>query len=114
MDAKIEKRIDSLYRNISSFTTLTILSVIVPILLIFVVPLSLAYLYLRAKLLAEIDTGRIRLDSVMSDNSARTAGMTTVQKVDFIRQNSGRLWMPSIVLVGVVVVVTVLLAAMNA
>lgn len=113
MDDKTAKQIDSLYRNINSFTTLTILSVLVPILLLFVVPLSLAYLYLRAKLLKEIDSGQIRLDGPMPTNAMGTAGLTTVQKVDFIRQNSGRLWMPSVILVGVVVVVTVLILAIN-
>ena len=113
MDDKTERRIDSLYRNISSFTTLTILSVFVPIFLLFVVPLSLAYLYLRAKLLKEIDSGQIQLSNGIAAKSAGAAGMTTAQKVEFIRQNSGRLWMPSVILVGGVAVVFVLIVAIN-
>ena len=61
MDKRTEKRIDSLYRNIKSFNVLMILSIFVPLLLLFAVPLSFAYLYLRRRLLRDINSGRIEL-----------------------------------------------------
>jgi hypothetical protein len=113
MDDKTAKRIDALYRNMSSFTLLTILSILVPLLLLFVIPLSLVYLYLRAKLLAQIDSGQIQLDRESAASSVDASGLTAIQKIEFIRHNAGRLWLPSIVLFGIVVVVAVLILLMN-
>jgi hypothetical protein len=99
MDAKTTKRIDSLYRNINSFLVLSILSLFVPILLLFVVPLSLAYLYLHAKLLRDIDSGKITIDR------------ESLGAVDYIRKTTGRLWAPSIILIAVIVATAVVVSA---
>lgn len=111
MDARTAKRIDSLYRNINSFWLLAIMSLVVPIVLLFVLPLSLAYLYLRAKLLKEVDSGKIVLDQVEAIKPSRKNDLTTEQKVDFIRRNNSRLWAPSIIFVAVALLVAVFLFA---
>jgi hypothetical protein len=105
LDAKTAKRIDSLYRNINSFLLLTILSIFIPLFLLFAVPLSLAYLYLRAKLLREIDSGRITIDGTDSLETHRPNDLTIQQKVDFIRQNNTRLLLPGIVVIALVLIV---------
>jgi hypothetical protein len=112
MDDKTARRIDSLYRNINSFLLLAILSLFIPIFLLFVVPLSLAYLYLRAKLLAEIDSRQIILDDAPPLRAGRSSELTTTQKVDFIRRNTARLWAPSIILIGVAMIGVVIVLAM--
>lgn len=109
MDAKTTKRIDSLYRNISSFWLLSIISLVVSPLLLFVFPLSLAYLYLRAKLLREVDSGKIVLDQSEAVTTSRKNELTTEQKVDFIRRNALRLWAPSVIFVGVTLIVATFL-----
>ena len=111
MDAKTAKRIDSLYRNVKSFWALAIMSLVVPILLLFVLPLSLAYLYLRAKLLSEVDSGKIVLDQAEGVQPGGKVDLTTEQKVDFIRRNNARLWAPSIIFIAVALIVTVFLFA---
>ena len=113
MDVKTAKRIDSLYRNINSFGALAVLSLIVPVFLLFVVPLSLAYLYLRAKLLRDIDAGKIVIDPAEPVGSGRTSELTTAQKVNFIREKTTRLWAPGIILIGVALLVFLLLLATN-
>jgi hypothetical protein len=97
MDAKTVKRIDSLYRNINSFLLLIILSLFIPLFLLFAVPLSLAYLYLRAKLLKDVDSGKILFDPYEEVASGGKDNLTTEQKVEFIRKNSSRLWAPIVI-----------------
>jgi len=113
VDDKTAKRIDSLYRNINSFLLLTVLSLVVPICLLFAVPLSLAYLYLRAKLLREVDSGKIVFDQVEAIKPSRKNDLTTEQKVDFIRRNNSRLWAPIIIFVAVVLIVVVFIFAVK-
>jgi hypothetical protein len=107
VDDKTAKRIDSLYRNINSFLTLAVLSLIIPLLMLFVVPLSLAYLHLRAKLLRDVDSGKISFDRTETVSINRTSALTMEQKVDFIRRHDTRLWVPIIVFVGVVLITIV-------
>jgi len=105
IDIKTAKRIDSLYRNMKSMPVLTIISVFVPILLLFAPLLSLSYLYLRKKLLKEIDTGQIVVDRLDDEKYSKPGELTVVQKIDYIRKNNFRIIMPLAIMIGVALVI---------
>jgi hypothetical protein len=111
MDEKALKRIDSLYRNMKQLTLLAVLAIIVPILLPFVPLLCLAYLYLRSRLLAEIDSGKIPIDPVMDGQTAKVGEISTIHKLEYIRNAGGRLWSILLIVVSVAVIICVLIIA---
>jgi|SRR6476659_5785354 len=109
MDAKTAKRIDSLYRNMKSMPLLTVLAILVPIFLLFAPLLSLAYLYLRAKLLKEIDSGQIVVDPVADAGLTKPGEPTISEKIDYIRNNNSRILMPLVIMVGFALVIALLI-----
>jgi hypothetical protein len=92
VDKKTSKRIDSLYRNIKQLPLLAVLGIFIPILLPFVPLLCLAYLYLRSRLLAEIDSGKLPIDLVADSKTAKVGELSVVDKLKVIRSGGGRLW----------------------
>jgi hypothetical protein len=113
VDAKTAKRIDSLYRNLKSFPLLVVLAFFVPLLQICVLPLSLGYLYLRRKLLKDVDAGKITFNRATDDQLIRPDPMTLEEKATFIRRHSTRLWLPMIIVVAVILLLIVLLSTMD-
>jgi hypothetical protein len=108
MDARTERRIDSLYRNIKSFHFLMVVSIFVPVMLLFVVPLSLTYLYLRRKLLSDIEAGRVALAPLVEARMAQSGGELLIDKIDFIGSHDTRLWVPVFVSAAIAAFVTTL------
>ncbi|HEX2475403.1 MAG TPA: hypothetical protein VHK01_11685 [Lacipirellulaceae bacterium] len=111
MDKKTDKRIDSLYRNLKQLPLLAVLGIIVPILLPFVPLLCLAYLYLRSRLLTEIDSGAIAIDPVTDAQTAKVGEVSVINKLEYIRNAGGRVSSILLVFVAVAVIIVVLLVA---
>jgi hypothetical protein len=109
MDEKLNKRIDSLYRNLRSFPLLIVVSVLIPIFLLFLPLLSLAYLYLRGKLLREIDSGMAIIEPAPDLPYSKV--LTPAQKVDRIREYGKALWVPIIFWILIVGLIIILAAA---
>jgi hypothetical protein len=109
MDKKTSKRIDSLYRNMKQLPLLAVLAVFVAILLPFVPLLCLAYIYLRSRLLREIDSGKIPIDPATDGQSAKVGELTNVQKLEYIRSGGGRLWSILLIFVAAPAIVVALL-----
>lgn len=83
-NARVAKRVDSLYRNVKMMPVLTALGLFVPLMLMLAVPLALVYLFLRRQLLEGIDRGAIVIDP----NHA------AAEQVAYLREHSLRLWAP--------------------
>jgi hypothetical protein len=105
IDIKTAKRIDSLYRNMKSMPLLTIIAVFVPILLLFAPLLAMAYLYLRTKLLKELDSGEIVIDRLDDGKFSKQGEPTVSEKIDYIRSHNSRIVMPVVIMVGVALVI---------
>jgi hypothetical protein len=113
MDSRTAKRIDSLYRNMKSMPVLTVLSVLVPILLLFAPLLSLAYLYLRAKLLRDVEAGRIVLDPVVDSRPPKAGESSIQEKLNYISDNNSRILMPLVIMLGAAILITVLVLSLD-
>ena len=105
IDKKTARRIDSLYRNMKSMPVLTVLAVIVPIFLLFAPLLSLAYLFVRTKLLQEVDSGRIVIDPLDDENFSKPGEPTVSEKIDYIRTHNSRIVMPLVIMVVVALLI---------
>ena len=90
MDKATYKQIDSLYRNLKQLPLLAVLGILVPILLPIVPLLSLAYLFLRSRLLSEVDSGDIAIDPVADAQSAKVGELSVIRKLEYIRNSGGR------------------------
>jgi hypothetical protein len=113
MDKRTAKRIDSLYRNMKSFPLLIVLAVIVPLLQICVLPLSLGYLFLRRRLLQQVDAGKIAFDRTIDDQLMRPDPLTLEEKAEFIRRHNTRLWTPLLIVVAVTLSLVLLLGVLD-
>jgi hypothetical protein len=109
MDKKASKRIDSLYRNIKQLPLLAVLGIIIPILLPFVPLLCLAYLYLRSRLLQEIDSGKIPIDPVADSRTEKVGDISVMRKLETIRTGGGRLWTILMIFLAVPLIIVVVL-----
>jgi hypothetical protein len=107
LDTKLEKRIDTLYRNTKLMPILAILGILVPIFLVISGPLGLLYWFWRRNLLQAADSGALALDSVPPPlPGARPSGeLSSRAKLDFIRDHKHSLLIPCYLLVVFVVLV---------
>jgi hypothetical protein len=92
MDQKTRKRIDSLYRNVKQIPILGAIGLFMPLFALITGPLALAYLYLRSKLLSEIDRGVIDIDAIAQGEPLRPGEPSTWWKVEYLRHHSIGLW----------------------
>jgi hypothetical protein len=118
LNPKIEKKIDTLYRNTKQLPLLAILGVIVPIILIIAGPLGILYWCWRRDLLRDVDGGNIVLDASPPPlpSTAKAAELSTSAKLKFIREHPHSLLVPVYllgayaVLLGVIIAVAVISA----
>lgn len=110
-DPRVEKRIDSLYRNVKQIPVLSILGLLVPIALLFAFPLALIYMFLRAKLLRDIDDGTVVINPLEDRRSSNPHELSVSQKVHYLRYHAARLWVPILILCGWLTVGVLMVAA---
>jgi hypothetical protein len=107
LEPKIEKKIDTLYRNTRQMPILAILGIFVPILLVIGGPLGLLYWFWRRDLLQAADSGALGLNwGPPPLPGARQSGeLSTAAKLDFIRSHKHSLLIPAYMLAAFVVLV---------
>jgi hypothetical protein len=94
VDAKLDKHIDTLFRNSQMMPVVTIMGVFIPIVLVFAGPLGLVYAAQRARLLRRIDNGELSLSG-----PPPLPGAVSVQdKIATLRRQSLRLIVPGIIM----------------
>jgi hypothetical protein len=111
LDPKIEKRIDTIYRNTKQVPILIIISfTIFPIALIIGAALGPFSWLRRRNLLGEIDSGILVLESapVELHSSKRTKNLSTTAKVHYIRSRKHALLIPLYLVVIFAVIIFVL------
>ena len=108
LDTKLEKRIDTLYRNTKQMPILVILGFFVPITLVISGPLGLVYWFWRRALLLAADSGTLTLETVPPPiPGARPAGgLSPAAKLDFIRRHKHSLLIPCYMLMAFIVVMS--------
>jgi hypothetical protein len=112
LEPKIEKRIDTLYRNTRQMPLLAILGILVPIILIIGGPLGLLYWFWRRDLLRAVDSGAIVLDPVPPSlpGTRQSGNLSSAAKLEFIRSRKQSLLIPfyllvvTLILIGVFIV----------
>ncbi|QDT15444.1 hypothetical protein [Alienimonas californiensis] len=89
MNARDAKRVDSLYRNLKQLPMMTVLGVLVPVLILILPPVGLAYWWLRRRLLANVDAGRIVVEPHDRKGSKR-GRPSTAKQLEYIRHDGAR------------------------
>jgi hypothetical protein len=107
LDPKLEKKIDTIYRNTRQMPLLAILGLFVPIILVIGGPLGLLYWFWRRDILQAADSGALALDSVPPPlpNAKRSGELSTAAKFDFIRSHKHSLLIPAYMLAAFVILV---------
>ena len=95
-DKKLEKKIDTLYRNTKQMPILAAVGVIVPIILVIGGGLGLLYWFWRRDLLAAADSGKLRFDPAPPPllSPGRVVELSLAEKFDFIRSHKHSLLIP--------------------
>ena len=106
LDLKLEKKIDTLYRNTKQMPILAIVGIFVPIALVIGGPLGLLYWFWRRGLLEALDSGRLVFDPAPPPlpSPGRVAELSSPAKLDFIRSHKHALLIP-LYLLGAFVVI---------
>ena len=104
---KLEKRIDTLYRNTRQMPLLSILGIFVPLVLLIGAPLGLLYWFWRRDLLQSADSGALALDPAPPPlpNTRQSGELSTATKLDFIRSHRHSLLIPAYMLGAFVLVI---------
>ena len=108
LDPKLEKKIDTIYRNTRQMPILAILGIFVPFILVIGGPLGLLYWFWRRDILPAADSGSLGLDSVpptLPPAARQSGGLSPATKLDFIRSHKHSLLIPIYMLGAFVVVV---------
>lgn len=110
-DPKLEKKIDTLYRNTNQMPLLAILGIFVPIVLVIGGPLGLFYWFWRRKLLEAIDSGGLVLAAAPPPlpSAGRVAELSSAAKLDFIRLHKHALLIPLYILAAGLVAIVVII-----
>ena len=93
MTSAAAKRVDSLYRNLRSLPLLTLLSVVVPPLLVVLLPVGIGYWALRRGVIRDNAAGQFPVEPA-DRRSAKPGDKTTEQKLDYILHRPGAVWVP--------------------
>ncbi len=96
LDPKLEKKIDTLYRNTKQMPIFAVLGIFVPIALVIGGPLGLLYWFWRRRLLEAADAGRLVFAPTPPPlpSPGRVAELSTPAKLDFIRRHKHALLIP--------------------
>jgi hypothetical protein len=110
-DPKLEKRIDTLYRNTKQMPILAVVGLFVPIALLIGGPLGLLYWYWRKGLLNAIDSGKLAVDLAPPPlpSGGRMRELSSRAKLDYIRDHPHALLIPLYLLGAFVVLLGALL-----
>lgn len=104
MDPRLAKRIDHLYRNCKQMPLLCILGLFVPIILLFVAPLSLVYAAQRSRLLREVKS----IDLAASD-AERRVRPTPAEQVSYLQNNGISFYAPLMIMAGLIPIIALIL-----
>jgi hypothetical protein len=91
LDPKLEKRIDSLYRNAKQLPLLAIFGLFIPVIMLFAAPLGLVYAWQKARLLK-------LLEGVDLDGGIPIGKVTTAKKIECLTRWNARFYVPSILM----------------
>ena len=107
LDPKLEKKIDTLYRNTKQMPILAILGIFIPFIFFIAGPLGLLYWFWRRDILLAADSGTLGLESVPPPlPGAKPLGeLSPASKLDFIRSHKHSLLIPIYILGAFLVVV---------
>ena len=95
MDKRVARRIDSLYRNYKQLPTLGCLGALIPVIGVFLLPISLAYIYLRSKLVNDVREGRVAADK--EEETSGPNDVTTAEKIRYLTEGDAAIGLPLVV-----------------
>ena len=106
-DSKFEEKIDSVYRITKQMPIVSVLGLLVPIILVIGCVIGLFHWFRRWNLLKAVDSGRVILDQAPPPipNAIQSGELSSVAKLDFIRNNKHTLLVPLYIAFAIAVLV---------